>query len=182
MFFEIIFLRLARQHNYQGISLNHFTLNLEYELFKSFSLVFIHVTSLVTHLMLHFSIYAQFLSLSGPPKPMHFSISSELQGHNWWCSSSLTSASAEAFNFYPGLLNVKPRATQAFVVKQTREEHGQAVCWQVPVFFQGHTLQQIPSESKRCSLECFGPVMSGGRSNLVEAVSDRLVASDLSRR
>ena len=50
------------------------------------------------------------------------------------------------------------------------------------LFFQGYTLQQIPSEIKWCRLECFGPIRSGERSDLEEAVRDRLVASDCGRR
>lgn len=47
-------------------------------------------------------------------------------------------------------------------------------------FFQGYTLQQ--AEIRLCRLECFGPIWSGERSSLEEAVRDRLVVSDWSRR
>lgn len=105
-------------------------------------LISIHLYNLTCHSSeVIFSIYAKFfLSMSRSPKPLYFLMSIELQGHNWWgLFPSLTSSGAGAFSFYPGLLNAKSTAAQAYMDKKIHEEHGEAICWEVLFFPRLHS-------------------------------------------
>lgn len=105
----------------------------------------------------------------------------ELQSHYWWgLFSSLTSAGTGAFSFYPGLLNGKKTAAHVFMDKKPMKNTEKPFAGKCLFFFQGYTLQQ--TEIRLCRLECFGPIWSGEMSSLEEAVRDRLVVSDWSRR